>query len=558
MQISIKARLIAGFTLVVLLIAASSILAIVRLNGMNDRIEGIVNSSAESIKLGARINQDILEISRAERNYILATNESERAEFRQAIAEDRENLESRRQDLRELSDADEVAVLDDFAARWSAYLDSQERVMELVDAGESARAFDLANGEGRELLNRAESLVAEIVADTEADLEADKAASDENFLAARNTLLIIALVSLVFSIAVAAWIVVSVNGGIRRALAVTSALEQGDLTVTPDIRNRDEIGTLLEQMGRTIERLRSVVAEVKSSSTAVSSGSQQLSSTAEELSQGSTEQASSTEEVSSSMEEMTATVRQTADNSGETESVAQQAATDAEASGKAVGEAMEALRNIAERIAVIEEIARQTDLLALNAAIEAARAGEQGKGFAVVASEVRKLAERSKTAAAEINDLSSSTVGVAEDSSAKLQELVPKIRRTAELVQEINASAREQDSGINQITQSITQLDQVIQQNASASEEMASTSEELAGQAEMLESAVAFFRTNGSNGGASTSESAEAPSAGAPRISYHRDDADGQGAAPNANGGHGQPEEERQALEYTGSAQGSS
>ena len=496
MQISIKARLLAGFGVLLVLIAVAGVLGITRLNGMNNRIESIVSSSAESIKLGARINQDLLDISRAEKNIILATDAAERAEFRTRIEEARSNMAERREDLRAISDADEIASLDEFAALWRQYEETQDRVIELAEADRNAEAFELSSGSGRDQLDQAESLIREIVADTELDLDNDKAASDQNYLASRRTLVILAIVSLLLAVAISAWVVLSVNGGIRRALEVTSALERGDLTVTPDIRNRDEIGRLLEQMGATIERLRGIVAEVKSGSNSVSSGSQQLSTTAEQLSQGATEQASSTEEVASSMEEMTATVKQTADNAGETESIAQQAAKDAESSGKAVGEAMEALRNIAEKIAVVEEIARQTDLLALNAAIEAARAGEQGKGFAVVASEVRKLAERSKQAASEINTLSSDTVGVAEESSAMLNELVPKIRRTAELVQEISSSSREQDSGINQMTQSVTQLDTVIQQNASASEEMASTSEELAGQAEMLQQTISFFRTD--------------------------------------------------------------
>ncbi|MFW5785644.1 MAG: MCP four helix bundle domain-containing protein, partial [bacterium] len=249
MQISIKARLIGGFALVVLLIVASSLLAIMRLNGMNERIDDIVDNSAESIKLGARINQDLLWVSRGERNFLLASDQAERREFRNSIAEARENLSDRREALRDISDAEEIAALDDFAARWEEYLEVQDRVFTLAEEGNEAEAFDLAAGEGRDLLDRAESLITEIVAGTEEELESDKAASDANFLAARNTLLIIALVSLSLSIAVAAWVVLSVNGGIRRALAVTSALEQGDLTVTPDIRNRDEIGTLLEQMG---------------------------------------------------------------------------------------------------------------------------------------------------------------------------------------------------------------------------------------------------------------------------------------------------------------------
>jgi methyl-accepting chemotaxis protein len=193
------------------------------------------------------------------------------------------------------------------------------------------------------------------------------------------------------------------------------------------------------------------------------------------------------------MEEMGTNIRQNADNASQTEKIALKAAKDAEAGGKAVIQAVGAMKNIAEKISIVEEIARQTNLLALNAAIEAARAGEHGKGFAVVAAEVRKLAERSGTAAAEISELSSSTVNVADQAGQMLTKLVPDIQRTAELVQEISAASNEQNAGAEQINKALQQLDQVIQQNASASEEMASTSEELSSQAEQLQSSISFF-----------------------------------------------------------------
>jgi len=201
------------------------------------------------------------------------------------------------------------------------------------------------------------------------------------------------------------------------------------------------------------------------------------------------------------MEQMASSIRQNTDNAVATEEIANKSAKDADQSGVAVKEAVEAMRHIAEKIGIIEEIARQTNLLALNAAIEAARAGEHGKGFAVVAAEVRKLAERSGTAAGEISQLSTSTMDVAERAGAMLDELVPNIRRTAELVQEISSASSEQNAGADQINRAITQLDAVIQQNAAAAEEMASTSEELTGQSEQLEQTMAFFKVNGNGKG---------------------------------------------------------
>ena len=241
-------------------------------------------------------------------------------------------------------------------------------------------------------------------------------------------------------------------------------------------------------------KLREIVGEVKSAAANVASGSQELSSSAEEMSQGASEQAAAAEEASSSMEQMTSNIRQNADNALQTDKIAVKSASAALEGGKSVVATVVAMKDIAGKISIIEEIARQTNLLALNAAIEAARAGEHGKGFAVVASEVRKLAERSQKAAAEISSLSASSVDVAEKAGHLLGLMVPDIQKTAELVQEINAASREQDLGAEQINKAIQQLDQVIQQNASASEEMASTAEELSSQAEQLQNAVAFFR----------------------------------------------------------------
>ncbi|WP_235264124.1 methyl-accepting chemotaxis protein, partial [Geoalkalibacter ferrihydriticus] len=207
-------------------------------------------------------------------------------------------------------------------------------------------------------------------------------------------------------------------------------------------------------------------------------------------------QAAAAEEASSSMEQMAANIRQNADNAMQTEKIAAKSAQDARQGGEAVGKTVTAMKQIADKISIVEEIARQTNLLALNAAIEAARAGEHGKGFAVVAAEVRKLAERSQTAAAEISDLSGSSVEIAEQAGKMLTQMVPDIQKTAELVQEIAAASKEQDAGAEQVNKAIQQLDQVIQQNASASEEMASTSEELSSQAEQLQQAIAYFKVD--------------------------------------------------------------
>ena len=286
----------------------------------------------------------------------------------------------------------------------------------------------------------------------------------------------------------------AITAPVSRGVTFSQSMSEGDMTRALDVDQKDEIGILARAMNQMRDKLREVVIEVKTASENVASGSEELSSSAEQMSQGATEQAASVEEVSSSMEQMAANIKQNTDNAAQTEKMAIQAARDAEEGGKVVGQAVDAMRQIADKISIIEEIARQTNLLALNAAIEAARAGEAGRGFAVVASEVRKLAERSQTAAAEIIDLSGSSVDVAEKAGEMLKKIVPDIQKTAELVQEIAAASREQNSGVEQINQAVQQLDQVIQQNASAAEEMSSTSEELSSQSEELQATMSFFR----------------------------------------------------------------
>ncbi|HUJ16566.1 MAG TPA: methyl-accepting chemotaxis protein [Nitrospirota bacterium] len=303
----------------------------------------------------------------------------------------------------------------------------------------------------------------------------------------------------VFVLSITNHVLKSLGGEPDYVKKTVTAVANGDFTVTVTTKENDTTSMLYAFKGM-VDKLRAVVTEVTAASDNVATGSQELSSGSQQLSQGTTEQATSVEEASSSMEEMTATIKQNSDNAAQTERIARESATKAIESGTAVSQTVGAMKEIAGKILIIEEIARQTNLLALNAAIEAARAGEHGKGFAVVASEVRKLAERSQTAAAEIIQLSSSSVEVAEQAGQMLAKLVPSIQKTAELVQEISAASKEQTTGADLISVAFQHLNQVIQQNAGASEEMASTAEELSSQAEGLQTIISFFKVDDAGG----------------------------------------------------------
>ena len=340
-------------------------------------------------------------------------------------------------------------------------------------------------------------------------LEQERESATSQYQSTRMKLLAIVGVALLIGTGAAIWLSFYISKGMRQACSLAEAIAAGDLTRTTDSKAGDEIGDLARYFNKMIVQLRQVIGTTVSAATNVSSGSQELSASAAQLSQGSSEQASSCEEASSSMEEMASNIKQNADNATQTEKIARQSAKDAESSGRAVGNAVNAMQTIAEKITIVQEIARQTDLLALNAAVEAARAGEHGRGFAVVASEVRKLAERSQAAATEISALSGQTVKAARDAGEMLVKLVPDIQKTAELVAEISAACREQDIGAGQINQAIQQLDKVTQQNASASEQMAATSEELASQAEVLQASIGYFHVS-SDGVAVTTRAASA------------------------------------------------
>ncbi|MCQ2003290.1 methyl-accepting chemotaxis protein [Rhizobium sp. NRK18] len=496
MRFTIKLKLLLAFGFIISMLVGTAVYNVMSLAAVNDHWSEAVHGPAERLSLAQDLNIAQLQQIRQQKNMLNANSISELKGYIAKSDEERAAFDKNFATI--LSKATEKGMvywnkLKDLTA---SFRQDDDEMRRMLLAGDTAGAMRISATTAREAASKIDDLLAEVF-DLERDrlVVADKNAADE-YAKIRTIVITVATVASIVALIAALWIIMSINKGIALAVRTVQTVADGDLTELAEVKTRDEIGDLIGHVNSMIERLRGVVADALSASDNVSAGSQQLSAGSEQLSQGATEQASSAEEASASMEEMASNIKQNADNAAQTEKIARQSAKDAEVSGEAVTKAVNAMRTIAEKISIVQEIARQTDLLALNAAVEAARAGEHGRGFAVVASEVRKLAERSQAAAAEISGLSGETVTVATEAGEMLVRLVPDIRKTAELVAEISAACREQDIGASQINEAIQQLDKVTQQNAGASEEMSATSEELAAQAEELQASIAFFKVD--------------------------------------------------------------
>ncbi|GAA3540031.1 methyl-accepting chemotaxis protein [Zobellella aerophila] len=493
----VATKLALGFGMVIAMLALVSFIGITRMQQLNDAQTEIVEEFWPKTEMANKVIDYSNVIAIALRNVMLADDDLDRQQQEARILESREQIGAVVEQLQQrIHSARGIELLQQLKDSQQRYVVAQQRLFALLEQdnqGEARRFLHTELGPTLEIYQ--ENIIA--LVDYQGELlELSGRESQQTYEQARQMMLTAAAAAALAAL-LAAWLITrnllrQLGGEPGYAAGIAQRVAEGDLSVDIQLRKGDD-GSLLAAMKSMVDKLSRIIGEVRGAADSLASASEEVSATAQSMSQATSEQAASVEETSASIEQMSASINQNTENAKVTDGMAGKAAKEAGEGGEAVQQTVAAMKQIAQRIGIIDDIAYQTNLLALNAAIEAARAGEHGKGFAVVASEVRKLAERSQVAAQEIGELSDSSVAMAEKAGRLLEEMLPSINKTSDLVQEISAASEEQASGAEQINTAMTLLNQVTQQNASSSEELAATSEEMSNQAEQLQQTMSFF-----------------------------------------------------------------
>jgi methyl-accepting chemotaxis protein len=502
-NLKIGVRLIAGFTLVVILTVAIGVMGIRNLAEVSHLSDRMYENDMLGLNALQEANTQLIVAGRSLRAALLASDEVARdAAANRAFKALGDTKTLVEQSKSSFLTAEGKAVVNRLDEPLNDYAVLLEQLLRSYLASGALATETSISAQMPELARRGEiidNLLSEVVGHKRERARDANQQINQIYISSRTQMIVLILIAAALGFAIGIFITRSISRPLNRAVGVANSLAEGDLTVNVEVDSRDETGRLLASMQHMTERLRTVMADVRSAADSLSSASEEVSATSQSLSQAATEQAASVEETTASVEQMSASIAQNTESAQITDGIAGKAANDAVQGGQAVRDMVQAMKQIADKIGIIDDIAYQTNLLALNAAIEAARAGDHGKGFAVVAAEVRKLAERSQVAAQEIGGVASNSVHLAEQAGALLDQIVPNIQKTSDLVQEITAASQEQSSGAGQINIAMGQMNQITQQNASASEELAATAEEMNAQASQLQELISYFRLGSSS-----------------------------------------------------------
>lgn len=496
MNMTIRNKLITGFFALISLIVIMFWVGRTTIADNNRNLEVIIEREVARIVLSQQSAELIQLITKREKDFLLSSSREDENATLAEIDNKSKELSEIIKKLKVISDSKGIVIIQDFNKEWNKYMVLFDQIKSLKQEGSPdaiVKANTLSTTDARSAALGSVRVISQIVDKNKEALSDARVKASKNANTANRNMIILILLCVFISIAIGYWIIKSIFSSLKSARDIISAISRGDLTARVEKHSRDELGELTILMEEMSKNLIKTISSINNSANSVTSASDEMSRTTQTMSNGSQTQAASAEEISASMEQMVANIQQNSKNAEETKNIASKVSDDIETGMHSVKILVNSMRQITDKISVISEISRQTNLLALNAAVEAARAGENGKGFAVIASEIRKLSENSQLAATDIDELSTTGMSQANETLAKIEQIVPDIKETSRLVEKIASASSEQNDGAEQVNLSVQTFNTVIQQNASGTDDLAMSAGKLNAQAVRMRANIDKF-----------------------------------------------------------------